>query len=266
MKKYLCSSHTILPAITLVSCLCLAGFASLKADETQDSGEKGGVFSKLFGGKSKDSAKEDATTPSADSKGGGMLPGGTTGRGLPAKDKRVSAAVRGPGGDSGTLVAIAPDPKKPSYTASANPSFFWYQSFSSGSGDLRFNIYDYKSGKSLVGSDKRIPGKHSSGINRVNLGDLTGTTLEPGRTYKWSITEVSSSVKQSANVVAQGRIDRRALPGSLERSVANAETSQRIALLNQGGYFYDAMAAASSDTQRQALIREAGLGAVVFGR
>jgi hypothetical protein len=156
------------------------------------------------------------------------------------------------GGRRGTIVEV-PDvytlvPDHVGYTASAQPTLYWYLA-DKAKGDILFELtlIDDSSIDPLI--DKRLSAPSKAGLQAVDLHDY-GVQLEPGREYEWSVALVPDPKDRSKDVVASGWIERQPEPEGLSSALAQAGPDQAAKVYGQQGLWYDMLGALGDQIRR----------------
>lgn len=186
-------------------------------------------------------------------------------RGAPAA--RVGGGTRGPG-DATAYIAVITPPHT-AYTAQAQPTLYWYLS-SAVTTRFEFALISDADVQPMIDSTRNE--SLQSGIHRLSLSDF-GVTLEPGKSYQWSIAVVLDPDQRSSDILSSGRIRYEKTSSELEQRLQQATPEQAVRIYAETGYWYDAIATLSEliehnpeDTglvrQRIALLQQADLPVV----
>jgi hypothetical protein len=160
---------------------------------------------------------------------------------------RVGGGRRGAGSELPAVYALVPD--HVGYTTQRQPVLYWFLS-ESVEGNLRFELtlIDEDSVAPLV--DRAFETQPSPGLNRIRLADH-GLELEPGEEYQWSIALVPDRQDRSKDVVSSGWIEVVPAPAALPGQLAAAGPAGAAAIYGEHGLWYDTLAAAIADVERQ---------------
>jgi hypothetical protein len=160
---------------------------------------------------------------------------------------RIGGGRRGTGGELPSVYALVPD--HVGYTTQRQPVLYWFLS-QPVEGNLRFELtlIDEDSVAPLV--DRAFETPPSPGLNRIRLADH-GLELAPGEEYQWSIALVPDRQDRSQDVVSSGWIEVVPAPAALSEQLAAAGPAGAAAVYGEHGLWYDTLAAAIADTERQ---------------
>jgi len=187
---------------------------------------------------------------------------------LGAPGGRVGGGTRGIGGDTLSLVALAPN--HVGLTTQAQPTFYWYLS-GTPNFPLIFTLIEYKAVKPLV--EKQIAMPTRPGIHGISLKEC-GVSLEPGTTYRWFVSIVPNQDSRSKDLVAGAMVELTAPRDTLNAVVRRAADRVEAAYVYaEEGIWYDAMMALSEaidknpgnadlKQQRIDLLNQVGIDAV----
>jgi Domain of Unknown Function (DUF928) len=182
---------------------------------------------------------------------------------------RVGGGTRGaPGRDTFMLSVLAPDHN--GLTVSEQPALYWFISADI-SLPVEVTIADPNGTQPLL--EKRVPTPVKRGVQRFPIAEH-GVKLEPGITYRWSVTVVSDPNRRSRDILASGTIERVEPPPGLGAKVQGASKENLAFMYAEAGIWYDAVAAISEMIesspgdarllkQREALLTQAGLAQIV---
>ncbi|HIK14815.1 MAG TPA: DUF928 domain-containing protein [Leptolyngbyaceae cyanobacterium M33_DOE_097] len=149
-------------------------------------------------------------------------------------------------------IALVPDFKEAGkvgagQTLSAHPRFFWYLP-GTRTGTVEFTLYSgeteapeavlYQSRFQLA----RAAGQPSKpGIYSLALpADANVPSLEVGKVYRWSVEVLCPGVKPGSLKV-EGGVERVAADAALDKSLTNANPTQRTTLYSENGLWFDAI-------------------------
>ncbi len=138
-----------------------------------------------------------------------------------------------------TIEPLAPDAHS-GLTTSASPTLYYFVSRPV-TLPLKLTISVPNQPRPLVETNLAAPGQ--PGIQAVRLADYR-VQLQPGIAYLWSVSVVVDPRAPSNDVVASATIMRSAPDAALDNAVRAAPPARRAALYAQGGFWYDALAAA----------------------
>jgi hypothetical protein len=153
---------------------------------------------------------------------------------------RVGGGTRGvPGRDVFVLSVMAPDHK--ALTVSEQPSLYWFISGDT-SLPVELAIADSDATEPLL--ETRLPSPARRGLHRIRLADYP-VKLEPGVTYRWSVTVVPDPTRRSRDILASGTIERVEPSALLRARVAAARKDDLPFIYAEEGIWYDALAVLS---------------------
>ncbi|MGB5306558.1 MAG: DUF928 domain-containing protein [Gammaproteobacteria bacterium] len=158
-------------------------------------------------------------------------------RGAPAA--RVGGGTRGPGDASAYIALITPP--HTAYTTQAQPTLFWYLS-KAVTTRFEFALISDVEVQPMINSmlnESLLPG-----IHRLSLSDF-GVTLEPGKSYQWSIALVQDPDQRSSDILSSGRIRYEKTSRELEERLQQSTPEQAVRIYAETGYWYDAIATLS---------------------
>ena len=158
-------------------------------------------------------------------------------RGAPAA--RVGGGTRGHG-DASTYIALITPPHT-AYTTQAQPTLFWYLS-KAVTTRLEFTLISDVEVQPMIDStlNEGLP----PGIHSLSLSDF-GVTLEPGKSYQWSIALVQDPDQRSSDILSSGRIFYEKTSREIEKRLRNSSLEQAVRIYAETGYWYDAIATLS---------------------
>ena len=189
----------------------------------------------------------------------------------PGKAKRKSSSGTRKGEDPVRVMLLTPTSH--GLTFSAQPTLFWHQSDASKPGRVVFLIGEVGGKRNLA--KVRLRRARAKGINRLELSDL-GVRLEPGKSYSWSVTYVTSGRSPTLNGVCKGVIKYQQPPAPVSEKLAAASDAQRVQLFAENGVWHDLLATldklgsgvtpdpAARDAFEE-LLRDVGLDGLVRG-
>jgi hypothetical protein len=186
-------------------------------------------------------------------------------RGAPAA--RVGGGTRGTGDASAYIAVITPP--HTAYTAHAQPTLFWYLS-TAVTTRFEFALISDVDVQPMI--DSTLSDSLPPGIHWLSLADF-GVTLEPGKSYQWSVALVQDPDQRSSDILSSGRIRYEKTSRELAQRLQQSTPEQAVRLYAETGYWYDAIATLSElignnpeDTslvrQRIALLQQADLPVV----
>jgi hypothetical protein len=163
----------------------------------------------------------------------------------------VQAAPRTTQGSSGSrgcersmpasLRLLVPD-NHVGQTMQGHPTFFW---FVSGGVNLpmEFAIVEPKVAQPIYVSQKFAS---RTEVMKVTLPSHL-PQLEPGKTYRWSVSLICNPNQRSSTIYAQSWIERSLPSSDLVKKLASAQTDyERTITYAQSGFWYDALASIST--------------------
>jgi len=154
---------------------------------------------------------------------------------------RVSGASRAvsPGATSSSIELLAPD-RHAGVTANAAPNLYY---FISGpvTLPLKFTLSAPMQPAPVVDANLVPPGQ--AGIRKIRLADYR-VQLQPGISYKWSVSVVVDPRSPSNDIVASATLVLDAPDPAIENAARSAPPLRRAVLFARGGFWYDAVAAA----------------------
>ena len=188
---------------------------------------------------------------------------GITGLGGPSV--RTGGFVRSIGGAGPSVEVLSPDHL--GWTSRAAPTLYWRLSEST-SLPLELVISDDVSPEPLL--ETRLEGAQAAGIQGLSLADL-GLALQPGVTYRWSVSLVMDEAHRSRDRFAGSALVYRPVSAPTAADLAAAPLAERAHRLAAQGYWYDAFdqltlwleaepREARLLTHRAALLEQVGLG------
>jgi len=186
-------------------------------------------------------------------------------RGAPAA--RVGGGTRGTG-DASAYIAVITPPHM-AYTANAQPTLFWYLS-TAVTTRFEFALISDVDVQPMI--DSTMSESLPPGIHRLSLSDF-GVTLEPGKSYQWSIALVLDPDQRSSDILSSGRVRYEEISTELAERLQQSTPEQAVYIYAERGYWYDAIATlseligrnpedASLVRQRIALLQQADLPVV----
>jgi hypothetical protein len=98
-------------------------------------------------------------------------------------------------------------------------------------------------------ADLELPRPRLPGLGVVHLRDH-GVRLTPNRVHVWSVAVLLDPNNPSRDLVGSALIEYRPADGVLERAVRDAPPERRHAVLAQAGCWYDAVALAQANRDR----------------
>ena len=174
----------------------------------------------------------------------------------------AGAGTRGVGSGKARVAVLAPADHV-GLTTRASPTLYWNLSEASTT-RIEITVVDDDAIEPVVGLS--LPAPVAAGVHALDLQSL-GVVLAPDKTYRWFVALVHDAHRRSRDELAEGTIERIAVPVVLESeasgaraATARAELAGRdgeIAALRaesltaaSSGLWYDALAALSSALER----------------
>ena len=162
---------------------------------------------------------------------------------------RVDGRLRGASDVLTTLTVLAPEDV--GLTASAQPSLFWYQSHGS---ETRIELTVLRDTAAKPAFEAVVETPAAGGVRRFRLADK-GFKLEPGTSYRWSVSIVTDPENRSKDVVASGMIRYAPLSDKAQQRLA-ANQNDKAYVYADEGYWYDALEALSDEIDQKPSERE----------
>ncbi len=174
----------------------------------------------------------------------------------------AGAGTRGIGSGK-TRVAVLAPADHVGLTTSASPTLYWHLSEPTTT-RIEITVVDDDAIEPVVGLS--LPAPVAAGVHALELESL-GVVLSPDKTYSWVVALVHDAHRRSKDELAEGSIERIAMPLALESDgnaarakTAGAEAGGReaeIAALRaeslraaRSGFWYDALSALESALER----------------
>jgi len=150
----------------------------------------------------------------------------------------VSRSTESKQGETSILQVLAPD--HTGLTLQSQPTLYWYASAPVA---VKFAI-------TVMGKQKTKPLlevdiKKATSIQQLNLGKH-GITLQPKRSYQWSVTPVMDKNNQSAAAIASGLIERIEPGEGLSSRIKKSHGTELVNVYAIEGIWYDALETISS--------------------
>lgn len=180
--------------------------------------------------------------------GGGQQQGGDGLRNRGAPTGRIGAATRG--ADGGLALDLVAPLRGIGFSAADQPTLYYLLSGGAIPGPVRLAISTRGEARPLADLElPRARGGAAAGLNAVRLADHR-VRLEPNRLHVWSVAVVLDPRAPSRDLVASALIQHRPADPALERAVREAPPERRHAVLAEAGYWYDAVALAERNRDR----------------
>jgi Domain of Unknown Function (DUF928) len=187
-----------------------------------------------------------AQSAAGQAQGQGWSDGGLPNRGAPTG--RIGAATRSArsAGEGITLDLVAP--LRGVGLTSADQPVLYYLLSGRAAQPLRFAMSAPKQARPLA--DLELPrAQPASGLGAIRLRDH-GIRLSPGQTCTWSVTLVLDPRAPSRDLVASALIEHRPHDPALDAAARDPLPERQIAMLVRAGYWYDAVALAEQNQNR----------------